>query len=290
MTMSRPNVARSPRIIVTRPQPEADAWVVQLQAQGTRALALPLIEIGPATLPADQQAANQARAACQGGGRYGAIMLVSGNAAQYFLDKKLALALSCQAPAAIKTRVWSPGPGTARTAMTQGIPATLIDQPAPGAPQFDSESLWAQVSPQVPAMAAAGLRVLVVRGASEGDGGSGENSAPGGTGRQWLATQLQTAGVGVDFVAVYERRMPQWTPEQMALASSALADGSLWLFSSSQAVMHLRNIFAPAQLAEVKAIATHPRIAQAAQEAGFASVKPCRPTVADVIASLESRL
>ncbi len=279
-----------PRVIVTRPQPEADAWVSQLQARGVSARALPLIEIGPATLPADQQAASQARAACQRGGRYGAIMLVSGNAAQYFLDDNLTQVLSCQAPAAIKTRVWSPGPGTARAALAQGIAATLIDQPAPGAAQFDSESLWAQVSPQVPAMAAAGLRVLVVRGASEGDGGSGENSAPGGTGRQWLAMQLQAAGVGVDFVAVYERRMPQWTPEQMAHAHTALADGSLWLFSSSQAVMHLRNIFASEQLAAAKAIATHPRIAQAAQEAGFASVKPCRPTVADVIASLESRL
>ncbi|MFE1572842.1 uroporphyrinogen-III synthase [Comamonas odontotermitis] len=279
-----------PRIIVTRPQPEADAWVSQLQAHGVPARALPLIEIGPATLPADQQAASEARAACQRGGRYGAIMLVSGNAAQYFLDEKLALALSCQAPTAIKTRVWSPGPGTARAALAQGIPATLIDQPAPGAAQFDSESLWAQVSSQVPAMAAAGLRVLVVRGASEGDGGSGENSASGGTGRQWLATQLQAAGVGVDFVAVYERRMPQWTPEQMAHARTALTDGSIWLFSSSQAVMHLSNIFSPAELAAVSAITTHPRIAQAAQKAGFASVKPCRPTVADVIASLESRL
>lgn len=279
-----------PCIIVTRPQPEADAWVSQLQAHGVPALALPLIEIGAATLPADQQAANQARADCQNSGPYGAIMLVSGNAAQFFIDQKMAQALSCQPPVAIKTRVWCPGPGTARTAMAHGIPAALIDQPAPGAAQFDSESLWAQVAPQVPAMAEAGLRVLVVRGASEGDGGSGENYAPGGKGRQWLATQLQAAGVGVDFVAVYERRMPHWSPEQMAQARTALADGSLWLFSSSQAVMHLRNIFSPAELASVSAIATHPRIAQAAQNAGFASVKPCRPTMTDVIASLESRL
>ena len=64
-----------PRLIVTRPQPEADRWVEQLRAQGVQAQALPLIEIGPASLPADQQATAQARAQWQ---RYGAIMLVSG--------------------------------------------------------------------------------------------------------------------------------------------------------------------------------------------------------------------
>ena len=86
-----------PRLIVTRPQPEADHWVAQLQAQGVAAQALPLIEIGPATLAADVEALAQAQAAIAQQ-RYGAIMLVSGNAAQYFLDEKLALALSCQAP------------------------------------------------------------------------------------------------------------------------------------------------------------------------------------------------
>ena len=270
-----------PRLIVTRPQPEADRWVEQLRAQGVQAQALPLIEIGPASLPADQQAAAQARAQWQ---RYGAIMLVSGNAAQYFFDAATAQAINRQAPSAQPTRVWSPGPGTARAAMAQGVAAEWIDQPAPGAEQLDSESLWAQVATQAPAMAAAGQRVLIVRGADDG------SQQAGGNGRNWLAAQLQAAGVGVDFVAVYERQPPAWTHAQTALAQAALADGSVWLFSSSQAVMHLRNKFGVSALSGRAALATHPRIAQAAQQAGFAPVKQCRPALADVVASLESNL
>ena len=40
------------RVIVTRPAREAAHWVVQLQAQGVDAAALPLIAIGPCTDPA----------------------------------------------------------------------------------------------------------------------------------------------------------------------------------------------------------------------------------------------
>ncbi len=273
----------APTLIVTRPQPEADQWVALLAQRGIAAQALPLIAIGPASNPADQAALVQARTHWQG---YGAIMLVSGNAARFFLDEKTALALNQRALAAIKTRVWSPGPGTARVALQCGVAASLIDQPAANAAQFDSEALWAQVAPQVPAMAQAGQAVLIVRGAS--DQADGAPPSTGGHGREWLAQQLRAAGVAVDFVAVYERQAPRWTPALTALAQQHLQGGSHWLFSSSEAVMHLRNKFSPHQLAACTAICTHPRIAQAARAAGFAHVKQCRPSVDDVVASLES--
>ena len=275
------SVAR-PRVIVTRPQPEADEWVARLAEHGLQAMALPLLEIAQASQPADQQAAALARLQWQ---NYGAIMLVSGNAARFFFDQKLVLALDLQASPAIKTRVWTPGPGTARVAQQLGIPATLIDQPAPDAGQFDSEALWAQVAAQVPDLAHNGRRVLVVRGASEDAA-----TAPGGQGREWLGLQLQAAGVAVDFVAVYERRAPLWTAAQQASALQALRDGSVWLLSSSEAVMHLRNKFPASAFASARAIATHARIVRAAQEAGFIHVKPCRPALADVVASVESLL
>ena len=274
----------APALIVTRPQPEADHWMGLLHQRGVTARALPLITIGPASNPADQAAAAHARAHWQ---RYGAIMLVSGNAARFFLDQKTVLALNQRALAAIKTRVWSPGPGTARTALQLGVDASLIDQPAPDAAQFDSEALWTQVAAQVPVMAQAGQGVLIVRGASD-TGVDGAPASAGGQGREWLAQQLRAAGVAVDFVAVYERRPPQWTPTLHAQAQQYLQGGSHWLFSSSEAVMHLRNRFKPDQLAASTAIATHPRIAQAVRSAGFAHVKQCRPSVDDVVASLES--
>ena len=94
--------------------------------------------------------------------------------------------------------------------------------------------------------------------------------------------------MAVDFVAVYERRPPAWTTEFTARAQQGLLDGSRWLFSSSEAVMHLRNKFNPAHLASAHALATHERIATAARQAGFGHVKSCRPALEDIIASVES--
>ncbi|GAB2470022.1 hypothetical protein GCM10027082_21880 [Comamonas humi] len=260
------------RILVTRPQPEADRWVGDLRAHGLGAEALPLIGIRAAPSPALRQA--QARWQ-----QYSAIMVVSGNAAAHFFDQNWHPALAAQAPAAIKTRVWAPGPGTAATLQRLGVPPALIDMPDAGAAQFESETLWQRVRPQV----VPGSRVLIVRGTDAESAGSAQ-----GRGREWLADQLRQAGATVDFVVAYERAGPTWTEALHAQAASALAPDCCWIFSSSEAVMHLRHRFDAAQLARAQALATHPRIVQAALDAGFHSVQPCRPALADVLASLES--
>ena len=123
---------------MTRPAREAAHWVGQLTQRGIAAVALPLIHVGPASDPTLQQALQQA---CSRLDSYRAAMFVSGNAALYFLESFHALAPTHQAPAAIKTRAWSPGPGTARVLQEAGWPAPLIDGPAAHAPQFDSEAL-----------------------------------------------------------------------------------------------------------------------------------------------------
>lgn len=271
-------------LIITRPQPEAADWVAQLGARGLAAQALPLIEIAATETPAHQAASAQARQHWQ---QYGALMLVSANAARFFLTPPLVQALGQQLRSAPHTRLWCPGPGTAQAARALGVPADLIDQPAADAPQFDSESLWTEVATQAAAMASLGQRVLVVRGASAN---TPVDQLLQGSGREWLAQQLQAAGVAVDFVGVYERRAPAWTAAQLAQAAQALADGSIWLFSSSEAVMHLRNKFSATELGQAHALSTHARIAQAARAAGFVHVKQCRPALADVVASLESGL
>ncbi len=140
-----------------------------------------------------------------------------------------------------------------------GWPAPLIDGPAAHAPQFDSEALWEQVHAQV----RPGDRILIVRGRSAGV------HETQGSGRDWLARQIEAAGGHVDFVVAYERGAPQLSVEDLALARQASHNGSLWLLSSSEAV-------------------AHPRIAQAAHDAGFGEVRECRPALADVVASIES--
>ena len=258
-------------VIVTRPLHEAQQWVTALQQRGMNALALPLITIGPAPDVPALQAVRQHIT------DYRAIMLVSGNAAQHFFDENTAIALSNQALLAIKTRVWSPGPGTAQTLQRLGIPAAHIDCPAHDAVQFDSEALWAQVHSQI----TPGDRVLIVRGAEA-------DAPPHGTGRDWLAQQIQAAGGQVEFVVAYTRSAPTFTPEQTAQAQDGSQQGALWLLSSSQALGHLCAALPGQDWSHARALATHPRIAQAALAVGFGAVHECRPALEDVAVAIKS--
>lgn len=250
------------RAIVTRPQHEAQAWVDRLQAAGVAAIALPLIDIAP---PPDPQPLQAAWSRTE---RFRAAMFVSANAVRHFF---------AQAPAgaALRTRAWATGPGTADALQACGVPASLIDVPPAGSAQFDSETLWRQVAQQV----RPGDRVLIVRG-GDGEGGV--------AGRDWLAQQVAAAGAEVDQVVAYVRRLPQWSPQQRAEAGNAAHDGAVWLFSSSEAVTNLRALLPGQAWAQARAVATHPRIAQAARDAGFGEIREVRPAFADVLASLQS--
>ena len=104
----------------------------------------------------------------------------------------------------------------------------------------------------------------------------------------WLSRQIAAAGGTVDFVAAYERGAPQFDADQQALARQAATDGSVWLLSSSEAVAHLAAALPGQHWGQARALATHPRIAQAAQAAGFGSVNECRPAFNEVAASIES--
>lgn len=267
---------RPAHILVTRPQPQAQAWVQALQARGLNAQALPLIAI---TAPTDQPMLAALCAAREQLAAYHAVMLVSASAAQHFCDAPTLAAL-----AATSTRIWAPGPGTARVVQALGVAASRIDQPADHAAQFDSEALWAQVGGQIQP----GMRVLIVRGLDVGPMPAAAPRPASGTGRDWLAQQLHQAGAEVDFVVAYLRGAPHWTAAQQQLAQTAAHDGSCWLFSSGQALAHLRALLPGQSWAQAQALATHPRIAQAATATGFGRVDVCRPSLADVCASIES--
>ena len=264
-------------VIVTRPERDAGRWVQDLQQLGLQAEALPLLAI--AALP-DSPALNQAWDEIDA---YAALMFVSSNAVDFFFASNQAPALLHRAQAGInlgadaglssslEPRFLATGPGTVAALLGAGVPAALIDAPAADARQFDSETLWALLS-QRPW---AGQRVLIVRG---------QSAASGAVGRDWLSRQLQTAGARVDQVAVYQRRAPLFTLAQQQRLASAAHDGSIWLFSSSEALAYL-----PAQdWSQARALATHPRIAKAVRAAGWAVVAESRPALADILASIES--
>jgi uroporphyrinogen-III synthase len=245
-------------LIVTRPLAQALPWVRELQALGQLAQALPLITIAPVADPAPVLAAWQRLP------QYSLLMFVSANAVLQFFAWRPA---GCAWPAHL--RAGATGPGTSAALIDSGVPAACVVQPAADAATLDSEALWAQLQHE----AWDRRRVLVVRGED---------------GRDWLADTLRERGAMVDFVAAYQRIPPTLSPAERAQLARALAAPTqhLWLFSSSQAVGHLRNVASGADWRHSTAWASHPRIAQAAHEAGFGSVAVVGPSAAAVVQAL----
>jgi uroporphyrinogen-III synthase len=100
--------------------------------------------------------------------------------------------------------------------------------------------------------------------------------------------QLALAGVTVNTLAVYERACPSWTQAQLGQASTAASDGSVWVFSSSQAVVNLQKLLPAQDWSAAIAIATHERIGSAASRMGAGRVLVCKPVLSALLASLES--
>lgn len=268
------------RVLVTRPLNEATAWMAGLTAAGHEAVALPLIDISSVTDLSD------VLAAWQDAPSYQAIMFVSAAAVKHFFSIVLAATTQVTLSQHLgRTRCWATGLGTRKALLQAGVPDTLIDSPLADAGQFDSEALWrvvaSQVSPKQP--------VLIVRGT---DGLVAQDEphavAPKGVGRDWLAQTLQNADVPVRWVVSYQRDVPRWSDAQRQLATQASADGSVWCFSSSQAISFLQHLLPHQTWAKARCVVTHPRIAEAARALGFGHISLSRPLVDDVVASLES--
>jgi uroporphyrinogen-III synthase len=242
-------VSTALRLLVTRPAEQGQAWVQQLSAKGLDAVALPLITISAL---ADQTPLQQSWLALA---QHSLVMFVSANAVQHFFAARPVG--SSTWPAGVLAA--STGPGTSSALLAAGVPAGSLVQPAAEAPNPDSEALWAQLR-HLPWQ---GRRALVVRGEE---------------GRDWLADTLTAQGAQVSYVAAYRRSSPTPNAADQALLAAALAQPQrhVWLFSSSQAVSHLlawQNASQPqATWAQSRAYASHPRIAQAAVNAGFGQV------------------
>ena len=273
-----------PRAIVTRPAKEAQLWVADLRALGVDAVAMPLITIGPVSDSAALADAWRTLA------QYDAVMFVSGNAVAQFFSQRPAGVANRFADPSSTLRAWVTGPASQSALQTCGVVPAAIDAPAMDGAQFDSEALWRIVRPRV----VPGYRVLIVRGnapgAASAASAAGADPASQGVGRDWFAQQVQAAGGVVDYVVAYERRAPVWNAAQLALIAQAAGDGSVWIFSSAEAVGYLLASAPQQDWAQARAVATHARIAQAVRQAGFGTVWESRPLLAEVVASIESRL
>jgi len=245
------------RVIVTRPAAQGQAFVAALQALGVDAVGLPLIGIAPAPEPAAVQAAWQRLPALA------LAMFVSANAVNHFFDQRPP---GSGWPAG--TLAGSTGPGTTAALRAAGVPAGCVVEPGPEGP-FDTDTLWLQLA----ARPWAGRQVLVVRGEA---------------GRDWLAERLRAAGAQVDFVAAYRRLAPAFDPAAAAVLAAALDHPRehCWHFSSSEAIAHLMAACPGTDWEPARALATHPRIAQAARQQGFGRVDEVGVQAQDVAAAL----
>ena len=278
-------------VLVTRPERDAAVWTHQLQLAGIGAEAFPLIEIAPLLAQANVQALEQA---WQSLASYSACMLVSRPAVENFFGhnpvyvqqlRSLLATNTIVSQSANPLRFMAPGPGTVAALLASGISPDRIDAPEQDAPQFDSEALWQVIGQRD----WRGRRVLVLRG-------QGADALPGSiasSGRDWLARQWAAAGAQVDFLSVYQRRAPVLDEAKLLRALKASTDGSIWLFSSSEAVANLTRLPGLAGLdwSGARAVATHGRIAETVRALGWGVVVESRPALADVrtaIGSIES--
>lgn len=258
-------------LLVTRPEPQASAWAEQLRQAGVPAQALPLIAITEPPRPDDVTQLWQALPA------HRTLMFVSPAAVEGFFRLR---------PEGLHwpstTLATAPGPGTAQallqTGGVAGLRAEQVVSPSAEAEQFDSEALWPLLAP----LAWQGSRVAIVSG---GD-------TTGAQGRTWLTERWRNAGASVQAVQAYQRGPGNWTPQQEALAREALAQpDTAWLLSSSQALDFLLDHHLPrlgashwqaTQVADLRLLCTHPRIAEHATERGVQHIQRCAPTLASV--------
>jgi uroporphyrinogen-III synthase len=248
-------------LLVTRPQPQADAWVERLRVQGIDALALPLLVIEAVVDLSELHSAWHELP------RYALVMFVSPNAVSHFFAARPAEFAARPWP--LGTRAAATGPGTLQALHLAGVPAALCVAPPDHASQFDSANLWAQLQ----AERWSGREVLVLRGNG---------------GRDEFAAHLRGAGAAVHFTQAYHRGPAQPTPTERLRLEQSIAEPAthLWWLSSTEAIGYLPQLAPKADWRRALALASHPRIAARARELGFGHVFEAPPTVSAVCAGV----
>lgn len=253
-----------PAVVVTRPSGQSAALLAWLEHAGFEPIEFPLIDIGPVADAAPLRAAlSELYAPAELG--YALVVFVSPNA----IDHAFA-ALSSAWPSHVPMGVV--GPGSVAALARQGVtpPVYTIISPGAGAtvtetptdPRYDSEALYAAIEAHFGPDGLKDKRVLIVRG----DGG-----------REWLADALSATGATVEKVAAYRRIVPEPSMRDWERIHALLAgEPHAWLLTSSEGVRNLEELAREhltvdetLTLKHVPIVTPHPRIAEAARQAGF---------------------
>ena len=230
------------RLLLTRPVEECVALSATLAEQGVFSSSLPLLEIEPLQLSAEQHSifANL--------NRYNAVIVVSKPAA------RLGVALLRSPPSGLPW--FSVGAATAQILADAGLSTSFPTQ------GDDSEALLALPALQQALATSAAPRVLILRG--EG-------------GREALADCLRGQGVTVEYLQLYRRRLPHYAVA--ALPERVYAERLNGLVvSSGQGLQHLLELAGAEwpNLAQLPLFVPSPRVAELAIAAGARAVVDCR--------------
>lgn len=256
------------QVLVTRPEQDAASWVTSLQNAGFETIQFPLLNLKPILAPSDTEAALAKIQSSQ------AVMFVSANAVR-FLAQSLHTRPEWVDQFNQGTRAWCTGPGTAAALMSCGIDIRQIDQPFADAKQLDSEALWQVVQDQVSPT----FQVLFIKGADEHGVIAG---------RDWLAHQLESAGVQVDALAAYQRQASHLSADQIQQVNQWIDQKAIWVFSSSACLQALVDQCKHVDWSNAKAVVTHPRIAALAQQLGWRHTTITPPGMQAMLASIKS--
>ena len=232
------------RLLLTRPAEESVALTSVLAEQGVFSSSLPLLDIAP--IPTS----DTMREVIQGLDRYCAVIVVSKPAARIGIDL---LSQYWPQPPALKW--FSVGAATAQILEDHGLEVSF---PAEG---DDSEALL-ELPLLREAIARPDPRVLILRG--EG-------------GRELLAERLRELGASVEYLELYRRELPQYSPAALPERIQAERLNGL-VVSSGQGFEHLHQLAGDAWpiLARLPLFVPSPRVAELARAAGAQTVVDCR--------------
>jgi uroporphyrinogen-III synthase len=251
-------------VIVTRPAAPGKRLTALLRARGRDAVWWPAFDIAP---PADEAAV---RRAIDQLATYDLALFVSPNAVH-------ATAERLDAPWPPATAIGAVGASTRDAALSElrDADAATIVAPDDG-DESGSEGFWRAWQ----ATGRRARRVLLLRAV---------------TGRDWIIDQLRAADAEVDALAVYDRTPHRLPDSERARLLAWIREGAtpITIVSSAEAVgailEQVRGIDGAAEwLQRGRALATHPRVAQRLQAAGFLHVETCDPGDSSVIDKLES--
>nr|WP_255675957.1 uroporphyrinogen-III synthase [Pusillimonas sp. MFBS29] len=250
----------TPRVVLTRPQGKNEALARRLSGAGLPALLLPALHIQ--SLPADAAHIPDPDA-------YDLLVFVSGHALQFYLQALDERRAGWRWP--VHTRAATVGGTSARMLREADfIASSQIIHPGPDLSQ-DSESLWHLLQPRLNTL----KKVLIIRGR---------------TGREWLGSKLEQAGVQVDRVAMYDRIPALWDTQQAEQLGQVLgqAEPCVFLLTSSESLdavhANVRRLGLEHGWARSRFVVIHERIARRLQSSLQASgkvepamVKICQP-------------